>query len=204
MTSFAAALMACAFVIASGYFAGRVGVIEIDGAGPAALGAFIGRFALPALLFRELATLSFGSINVRLLAAVSAGKVATFAAVLGGGYLLESRRAADARPARRVLAVAALRAIFCTQSNDFALGLPVMTALYGKTHPALVSALYLLSPVSLLLLNPIGFLLMGGADGATARGVLLRVARTPLVACTVAGAAYHACSCRSGRPTRGR
>ena len=57
MTSFASALVACIGVIAAGYGAGRLKIIDTTGAGPAAIGAFVGRFALPALLFRELATL---------------------------------------------------------------------------------------------------------------------------------------------------
>ncbi|KAH8096092.1 hypothetical protein JL720_3442 [Aureococcus anophagefferens] len=126
MPSFAAALFSCALVIASGYFAGRVKVIRVEGEGPRALGTFIGRFSLPALLFKELATLSFASIDVHLLVAIATGKAAG--------------------------------------SNDFALGLPVMTALYKDTRPEMVSMLYLLSPVSLLLLNPVGFLLMGAAS----------------------------------------
>ena len=67
MPSFAAALFSCALVIASGYFAGRVKVIRVEGEGPRALGTFIGRFSLPALLFKELATLSFASLGSVLL-----------------------------------------------------------------------------------------------------------------------------------------
>ena len=152
MPSFAAALFSCALVIASGYFAGRVKVIRVEGEGPRALGTFIGRFSLPALLFKELATLSFASIDVHLLVAIATGKAAVFFGVLLCTALLESRRGGDATQQRKVVAVSALRAIFCTQSNDFALGLPVMTALYKDTRPEMVSMLYLLSPVSLLLL----------------------------------------------------
>ena len=101
------------------------------------------------------------------------------------------------------MAASASRAIFCTQSNDFALGLPVVKALYQDDAPAMVSMLYLLAPVSLLLLNPIGFLLMGAyeperPDGAATgssvnRGlrVLGRVASTPLVACTFWGSCFN-------------
>ena len=37
-----------------------------------------------------------------------------------------------------------LYAIFCTQSNDFALGFPVLSALYNKSHPEYPMYLYLL------------------------------------------------------------
>ena len=154
MTSFASALMACALVIASGYFAGRVKVISTAGAGPSALGAFIGQFSLPALLFKELATLPFASIDVRLLLSITIAKAGVFFGVLVCSMLLESRQSGDARTMRRLVAVSASRASFCTQSNDFALGLPVMAALYKESNPSMVSMLYLLSPVSLLMLNP--------------------------------------------------
>ncbi|KAF0302670.1 Integral membrane protein GPR155 [Amphibalanus amphitrite] len=55
---------------------------------------------------------------------------------------------------------AGLYGIFCTQSNDFALGYPLVQALYAKTHPDYASYLYLAAPSSLMLLNPIGFLLL--------------------------------------------
>jgi predicted permease len=199
MTSFASALVACIGVIAAGYGAGRLKIIDTKGAGPAAIGAFVGRFALPALLFRELATLRWKDIDGRLLASVAAAKALLFAGVLGCSTLLESRRAGDDRDFKRLVAASAARAIFCTQSNDFALGLPVIQALYGGDEGRrMVAMLYLLAPISLVLLNPIGFLLMGlyepdeGRSGRkeTVRRVLKRVATTPLVACTALGALY--------------
>ena len=70
-------------------------VIDPAGAGPAAIGAFVGRFALPALRCRELATLRWQAIDGRLLASVAAAKALLFAGVLGCSTLLESRRAGD-------------------------------------------------------------------------------------------------------------
>ncbi|KAJ8600546.1 hypothetical protein CTAYLR_007929 [Chrysophaeum taylorii] len=159
MVSFAASLLACTGIISMGYFAGRAELISAHG--NAALGVFLGRFSLPALLFTELATLSLGEIDTGLLVSVLIAKVAMFFGVLA--CTLSFDHGPDAR---KLAGVSALRAIFCTQSNDFALGLPVMTALFKNSHPHLVSMLYLLSPVSLLLLNPIGFLLMGYAYSA--------------------------------------
>lgn len=81
---------------------------------------------------------------------------------------------------------AGLYAIFATQSNDFALGYPigeinrnlctesrfmsdtytvsptfvcVVDALYRSTYPEYLQYIYLVAPVSLMLLNPIGFAL---------------------------------------------
>jgi hypothetical protein len=46
-----------------------------------------------------------------------------------------------------------------TQSNDFAFGLPIITSLYSASHPAFPMLLYLVSPISLVVLNPIAFTL---------------------------------------------
>ena len=55
---------------------------------------------------------------------------------------------------------AGLFAIFSTQSNDFALGNPILQAIYSLSHPDFQSYLYLLAPISLVILNPIGFVFM--------------------------------------------
>lgn len=210
MVSFAASLLACAGIISMGYFAGRVKLIGAEGS--AALGVFIGRFSLPALLFTQLASLSFKKIKMRMLVAVLVTKVFVFVGVLAGSLTFDYRGGKDTF--RKLVGTSALRAIFCTQSNDFALGLPVMTALFND-KPDLVSMLYLLSPISLLLLNPIGFLLMGysakrDADEdedvglsleddyaasqrrrSTPAAVIFRVAKTPIVVSTMLGMAWN-------------
>lgn len=148
-----------------GYCAGRIGLIDANGT--AAIGVFVSRFALPSLLFTELATLSLSEIDMRLLIAVTIAKVAMFAGVIGCSLTFDYH-GGRGEAFRKLVGVSALRAIFCTQSNDFALGLPVIEALFKDSHPQLQSMLYLLSPISLLLLNPIGFLLMGYAYGSGA------------------------------------
>lgn len=51
-------------------------------------------------------------------------------------------------------------AIFCTQSNDFAIGYPIVHALYSKTHPEYGAYIYLMAPISLAILNPIAYVMM--------------------------------------------
>lgn len=51
-------------------------------------------------------------------------------------------------------------AIFCTQSNDFAIGFPIVDALYSKTHPEYAAYIYLMAPISLAILNPIAYVMM--------------------------------------------
>lgn len=51
-------------------------------------------------------------------------------------------------------------AIFCTQSNDFAIGFPIVSALYTKIHPEYSAYIYLMAPISLAILNPIAYVMM--------------------------------------------
>lgn len=50
--------------------------------------------------------------------------------------------------------------IFCTQSNDFAIGYPIVDALYSTSHPEYASFIYLMAPINLAILNPIAYVLM--------------------------------------------
>ena len=68
--------------------------------------------------------------------------------------------------------VASLAAIFSTQSNDFAIGLPILTAVYDQHfHPEFIQYIYLLAPISLVILNPIAFVLLEWNAAGGRRGV---------------------------------
>ena len=90
---------------------------------------------------------------------------------------------------------AGLFAIFTTQSNDFALGYPILVAIYGHTNPEFPMYLYLMAPISLVVLNPIGFIFMemGSASnrGASRSRMCLNVAKgvasDPIIGMTLAG-----------------
>ncbi|XP_011879389.1 PREDICTED: integral membrane protein GPR155 [Vollenhovia emeryi] len=143
------ALIQCFGIILCGYVAGRFGVItktEANG-----LNTFVGTFALPSLIFMSLAKLDFTLVNWKFLLAVLLAKSCVFIAVLAVSLVIKK----PSNPGR-----AALFAIFTTQSNDFAIGYPMIYALYGKTHPEYAAYLYLMAPISLAVLNPIGFVLL--------------------------------------------
>uniref|UniRef100_UPI00358DE3CC lysosomal cholesterol signaling protein isoform X2 n=1 Tax=Myxine glutinosa TaxID=7769 RepID=UPI00358DE3CC len=143
------ALLQCFLTVACGYAAGRVGLLgpqQVRG-----LGNFISTFALPALLFKNMVELDIRSLNWDFLLAIAASKGFLF--LIGCcGTLLGTW-------GPRRLAKAGLYAIFITQSNDFALGLPIVHALYKDSNPEFLQFLYMVAPISLLILNPIGFLL---------------------------------------------
>jgi len=143
------ALTQCFAVIICGYVAGRIGVVTEEQS--SGLNTFVGTFSLPSLIFLSLASLNLSDVNWYFLVAVFVSKALVFVSVVLV-TLLVSRPFSPAR--------AGLYAIFCTQSNDFAIGFPIVVALYKKLHPDYVSYLYLLAPVSLVILNPFGFVLM--------------------------------------------
>ena len=55
--------------------------------------------------------------------------------------------------------------------QDFGMGLPILSSIFGPSHP-LVGLLYLVAPISLLILNPIGFILLELGRGEKEKGIL--------------------------------
>jgi len=134
-------------IIFLGYLAAKFNVLTANEA--KGIGTFIGTFCLPALIFGSLCKLNLMSVNWGFITAIFIAKATIFFAVLIVTYFV------DRRPGR-----AGLFAIFATQSNDFALGNPILEAIYSLSHPDFQSYLYLLAPISLVILNPIGFVFM--------------------------------------------
>uniref|UniRef100_A0A8C4Z0N6 G protein-coupled receptor 155 n=1 Tax=Gadus morhua TaxID=8049 RepID=A0A8C4Z0N6_GADMO len=141
------ALLECFGIILCGYIAGRANIITSTQA--KGLGNFVSKFALPALLFKNMVELDFGDVIWPFLWSVLIAKVSVFCIVCVLTLFVAS-------PASR-FSKAGLYSIFATQSNDFALGYPIVNALYRDTHPEYLQYIYLVAPVSLVLLNPIGF-----------------------------------------------
>uniref|UniRef100_A0A131YS45 Integral to membrane n=1 Tax=Rhipicephalus appendiculatus TaxID=34631 RepID=A0A131YS45_RHIAP len=144
-------LIQCFAIILLGYFSGRAGLI-----GPAetrSLNVFVSYFSLPATAFKSLAVIALGEVNWRFLAAVALGKCIVFFVVFAVTLALLSRQPAS-------FAKAGLYAIASSQSNDFGLGYPLIVHLYDKVQPTFSHYLYLVAPVQLAFLNPIGFTMM--------------------------------------------
>lgn len=152
------------------YFAGRMNLISNTEA--KGLSTFVGTFSLPSLIFMSLAELDLSSVNWMFLVSILVAKSIVFFSVIIITLLV-------GRPIN--LGRAGIFAIFCTQSNDFAIGYPIglyfslffqiydsiiyfsyflVVALYKNTHPDYPSYLYLMAPISLAILNPIAFVLL--------------------------------------------
>ncbi|KAF5272061.1 hypothetical protein FQR65_LT05043 [Abscondita terminalis] len=192
------ALAQCFAIISCGYLAGRVNLIsETEAKG---INTFIGTFSLPSLIFMSLAKLDLSSVNWMFLMSILIAKSIVFFAVILISLLV-------GRPVK--LGRAGIFAIFCTQSNDFAIGYPIVAALYKDSHPEYASYLYLMAPISLAILNPIGFVLMeigkqrarnesllnindsGSSDNKTSCKMFVAVVKSiflnPVVAMTILG-----------------
>ncbi|CAO1400265.1 unnamed protein product [Diamesa hyperborea] len=143
------ALIQCFAIITLGYIAGRSNIIT--NAGTKGFNTYVGTFALPSLIFISLSEINLGTVNWRFLFAILISKSIAFFSVMLITLLV-------VRPLN--FGKAGILAIFCTQSNDFAIGFPIVDALYSKYHPEYAALIYLMAPISLAILNPIGYVLM--------------------------------------------
>lgn len=109
------ALLECFGIILCGYIAGRANIITSTQA--KGLGNFVSKFALPALLFKNMVLLDFGNVIWPFLWGILIAKVTVFVIVCVLTLIVASP---DSRYSK-----AGLFSIFATQSNDFALGYPI-------------------------------------------------------------------------------
>ena len=108
------AIIQCFAIILIGYVAGRANwITSSQGNG---IGTFVGKFCLPALLFKSMVELKFEQVNWYFLLGTAISKSIVFAVVAVLCLLIH-------RP--RHFGIAGLFGIFVTQSNDFALGYPI-------------------------------------------------------------------------------
>ena len=114
-------------VIILGYILGKFKLITHQSA--SAVGVIVGKIALPALLLQNMAILDLSAINWRFMAGILIARSLIFGLVFVI-TLVFTRPVSVGKPA--------ILAIFCTQSNDFALGLPICKSFvfvtYGRTR----------------------------------------------------------------------
>lgn len=143
------AMIACFGNIVLGYLAGRFNLLSQTEA--KGINTFIANFSLPSLIFLNLVEMDVYSVNWRFVLAIFLAKLVVFILVIALHMLLM-------RPINT--SSAGILAIFATQSNDFAIGYPIVTALYANTHPDFARYIYLVAPINLAILNPIAFILI--------------------------------------------
>ena len=101
-------------VIILGYMLGKFKIVTQQSAN--AIGVVAGQIALPALLLQNMATLDLSQINWRFMVGMLLARTLVFVGVFVI-TLIFTRPVNIGKPA--------ILAIFSTQSNDFALGLPI-------------------------------------------------------------------------------
>lgn len=114
------ALLECFGIVFCGYIAGRTNVITSTQA--KGLGNFVSRFALPALLFKNMVVLNFSNVDWSFLYSILIAKASVFFTVCVLTLLVASPNSRFSK--------AGLFPIFATQSNDFALGYPIGKLFY--------------------------------------------------------------------------
>lgn len=137
------------FLIIRSYIAARFNIIT--NAGAKGFHTYVGTFALPSLIFLSLSEIKWETVNWKFLLAILISKSIAFFAVMLISLLV-------VRPLN--FGKSGILAIFCTQSNDFAIGFPIVDALYSKIHPEYSAYIYLMAPISLAILNPLGYIMM--------------------------------------------
>eukprot|EP01052_Picozoa_sp_SAG31_P026584 SAG31_NODE_2420_length_5727_cov_2.670576_4_plen_857_part_00 len=163
-----ALLQTCALVML-GYVAKRNHWV-----GPEAgtvLGGFAAAFSLPALCFISMVQLDIGSAAIGLPLSMLAAKISVAALIaLLTLYLMPSTEP-------RKASLSALFAMVTVSSNDFALGLPIIDALYPENIVSTGAAqksvgsddgseirmrdyVWLFAPITLLIINPISFAIL--------------------------------------------
>lgn len=148
-TNFLWTLVRCFVIVALGFLAGRFRLIQ--GREVKGLDLFTSHFCLSALIFFNLCHINLHGVAWEAIFGILLGKILLFALVM-------TVMLAVGRPGN--LANVGLYCIFVTQVNDFGLAYPLLDSLYRTRRPEYASYMYLVSPLSLVILNPVGFFLM--------------------------------------------
>ncbi|CAL8109079.1 unnamed protein product [Calicophoron daubneyi] len=135
-------LIQCFGVIVLGYLAGRWQMLSKTQA--TGLNFYVTKFALPAVFFKVMVSVDFDSVCWYLVLAVSLSKTLAFVFTFLLTLLLS---------ARCEFGAAGILSMFVSQSNDVALGYPILRALY----PELANYVYLFAPAQIAVLNPVSY-----------------------------------------------
>ena len=117
------------------------------------LGAFAGLVSLPAVLFRAVATLDFGTVEPSIVLSLLVGKLL----LVASSYALGAITADQTEPGMKMLSAGCF-ALLTTNSDDLGLGLPVLGAIFPAE---LVNMCFVLNALQSMVFNPIIFLMLG-------------------------------------------
>lgn len=143
-----AVLFECFLIITLGYLSCRFKLISTHAKD---LNSYLTTFALPMIIFLNIAQMNFQTINLSFLLCMLTSKLLVF-------ILVTLLTLAISYPTN--FGYAGALSILATQSNDFALGYPLIKSLYGDTRSEMLDYLNLMAPIQLLILNPLGIVML--------------------------------------------
>eukprot|EP00438_Fugacium_kawagutii_P035549 Skav214505 [mRNA] locus=scaffold1011:376340:385615:- [translate_table: standard] len=157
------------------------------------LGFFIGSMVFPLLIFNTVATAELHSVNYGVIAACSLGKVAVMILTWLLAYLMYQRKRSRGQ---RIL-TASVFAFFSVASNDFAIGFPVIDALYEKDMSIYITGNALVGSFVFIPLTMVAFAI-GGAirtgEGQSTwkifKDILYDLSTNPVIFMTCSGLLY--------------
>lgn len=103
------------------------------------------------IIFLNIAQMEFKTINMSFLICMLGAKLLVFMVVSSLTLIISYPRN---------FGYAGSLSILSTQSNDFALGYPLIKSLYGDSKPEMLNYLSLMAPIQLLILNPLGIMML--------------------------------------------
>lgn len=121
------------------------------------LGFFTGKIAFPLLIFKTMATADLGAVNLSVIAACALGKVVVMIVGFAASFFAYKPK----RGLGQRILTSAVFAFFCIASNDFALGFPVIEALYGPSKAVYIAGNALVGSAVFV---PLVFVLFGIGD----------------------------------------
>jgi hypothetical protein len=184
-------------VIALGWVTVQKGLLHPEDGEAVGLDFIVGKIALPLLVFRAVATANMGHLNWSAVLACLLGKAVVFATTWIATYTL---RGQGALQGERVV-TATLFSYFVTASNDFALGFPVIEALYAKeedmtVYLAVNATMFqlLVQPVAMLMLEA-GSLMQASSATTTLKWTdfARKIIANPIILMTLFGIVYNRC-----------
>ena len=200
LTKLLSALTQAFSVIAIGYVAALSGFVSADAA--RGIGQLVGKIALPCLLFRAVATTDLSSVNLLVVIAVVISKYLCLFTAATVGYLKNKGK-------KEAISIAGSYAMFVTNSNDLAIGIPLAQALYpmeDNPEGPNVSYIYVFAVFQIVLVAPtvFGMLELGNLQmqddggkgqaknqGSVVGNVLRSLVRNPLIICAFLGLFYN-------------
>lgn len=143
-----AVLFECFVIIVLGYLSTRFKLISNHAKD---LHAYLATFALPSIIFLNITKMDYDSVNWSFLICMLVAKLIVFMTVTIVTLVVS-------KPTN--FGYAGALSILATQSNDFALGYPLVKSIYGKNNQDMLNYLNLQAPIQLLLFNPLGLAML--------------------------------------------